>query len=350
MRKKFQITACIFSASTAFLFLTSCGSNDDKTQTKSADAPVSVSGIVVSRQHAEDDIRVPGTLLPMDEVELAPEVSGRVTFLYLPEGQAVKKGTLLVKLFDEDLQAQLVKLQEQLKTAQSTADRQKKLLDANGISQMEYDQTVTTVNTLNADIKDMNAQIMKTEIRAPFDGVIGLRNISEGAYLSTGTSVASFRATQKMKIDFNVPEIYASLLTKGKNISFIVDGDTTNYHADVIATENNIGGEALDLRVRGLIKESSTRLIPGASASVSLGLGANDSALLVPTQSLIAKGSTYSLIVSKNGKAQITKVQTGIRTATQVEITSGINAGDTIATTGLQFIKQGTQLRFTNLK
>lgn len=332
-----------------FVF-SSCGDDASAPDPKKQNVPPAVEGTVVKPQPISDEIEVSGTLLPSEETVLKPEISGRITMLNLPEGSRVSKGTLLVKLFDADLQAELTKLRAQLKTAKTNEERNRELLKVNGISQQEYDLVATEVTTIEADIAAVNAQLSKTEIRAPFDGTIGLRNVSEGAVVSPGTSLAVIRAEQQLKLDFNVPETYASQIANGMSVTFFVDGDTIGYRASVYATEQSVDAGTLNLRVRARVDKSNNRLVPGASARVSLGLGAKDNALMVPTQAVIPQARFKNVIVSRNGKAEFVQVKTGIRRAADIEIVTGLQAGDTIVTTGIQFIRPGAVLKFSSVK
>jgi membrane fusion protein (multidrug efflux system) len=332
----------------SFIFF-GCGKAADSKKNDQSPPPA-VEGLIIRAQHLEQDIDVSGTIIPSEETVLMPEISGRITFLHLPEGTRVSKGTLLVKLFDADLQAQLSKLNAQLKTAKATEERQKELLKVNGLSQEEFDQTVTLVTSIEADIADMNAQISKTEIRAPFNGTIGLKKISEGAFVSPGTPLAVIREDQDLKIDFDVPESYGALITNGMNVSFTVDGDSTHFTAQVIATEKSVDVEALNLKVRAKINGHNPQLLPGSSATVNLSLGSTENAILVPTQAVIPQARFKNIIVVKNGKSVFAKVKTGVRRPADIEIISGLKIGDTIVTTGIQFIRPGTVLKFSSVK
>lgn len=340
---------CLLLACFPVLLLLSCGTKEDPSK-NTKNKPPAIEGYIVKPQLLDEHIEVSGTIVPMDQVVLMPEISGRIISLNLPEGGTVSKGTLLVKLFDADLQAQLQKLDSQLKTAHTTESRQKELLKVNGISQQDYDQTTLQIASLDADIAAVKAQISKTEIRAPFDGTIGLRKVSEGAYVSPGTEIATIRSDRQLKIDFSISESYASRMNKGQSLVFSLDNDTNLYHAEVIATEKNIESGTLNMQVRALISEKNPNLIPGTSATVSVSIGSNPNALLVPTQAVIPQARFKNVIVSRNGKAEMSKVTTGIRRASDVEILSGISAGDTIVITGIQFIRPGTPLRYTSVK
>jgi len=281
---------------------------------------------------------------------LMSEIAGRVVFINLPEGKLVKKGSLLVKLFDDDLQANLKKLQTQLAIQEKIYKRQTDLFNANGISQSDYEQTYLQVNSIKADIEVQQTMIRKTEILAPFDGVIGLRNISVGAQITASSLIASLRMDNKLKLDFSIPEKYSSEIKPGLKVKFTTHGDDKQYDATVIATEGGIDANTRNLKVRAIVNSSSDQLVAGGFTNVQLTLGENKNAILIPTQAIIPKERNKSIIISKNGIAHFVMVQTGIRRASKIEITDGLNTGDTIVTTGLLFLKEGAKITFSTIK
>ena len=327
-----------------------CGSSSsDKKSTKQSSKSLAVEGFVAQPTTMDLTISVSGTLKSFEETVLMPEVSGRVVEIHLQEGKPVRKGSLLVKIFDGDLQAQLKKLQAQLQLTEQTRKRQGDLLKINGISQVDYDQTVLQINSINADIDITKAQIRKTEILAPYDGVIGLRNISLGAQVSPATAVATIRAVRQLKIDFSIPEKYSKEISKGKKLKFTIQGDDTKYDASVMATEEGIDAVSRNLKVRALVLSKSSSLVPGKFANVELNLGENKNALMIPTQSIIPQERDKKVIVSKNGKAKFAVVKTGVRKESTIEVLSGIEAGDTVLTTGILFIKAGDKIKFSKV-
>jgi membrane fusion protein (multidrug efflux system) len=272
-----------------------------------------------------------------------------VIAINLPEGKLVKQGTLLVKLFDDDLQASLKKSKTQLEIAEQTQKRQNELIKISGISQSDYDQAVLQVNSINADIEILKVQIRKTEVRAPFDGVIGLRSVSVGAEVTPGTPLATIRSIQQLKLDFSVPEKYSATVKAGMKVKFSVQGDDTTYDAAVMATEEGIDVTTRNLKARAVVKNKDAALKPGAFANVDLELGKDTAALMVPTQAVIPMERSKQLIVAKNGKATFVTVKTGVRQASSVEVVEGIAAGDTVITTGLLLLKPGADLKFSKV-
>lgn len=309
-----------------------------------------VDAVIVRPSLLIDEISVNGSLQAFDEVELKNEVSGRIVKINLPEGKTVKKGALLVKLFDDDLQASLKKLQSQLALQEKIFKRQSELLKVNGISQNDYDQTALQINTIKADIEVQKAQIRKTEVRAPFDGVIGLRNVSLGAVVTSSTLLATLRTANKLKVDFYVPERYGSMVSVGMPIDFTLFSSDKAYTAKVIATERGISSDTRNLKVRAIIEGASKELIAGAFATVKLKLGENPNALLIPTQAVIPDQTDKSIIIARNGRAHFVKIKTGIRQADNVEVTQGLQPGDTVITTGVLFLKENSKIIYSSVK
>lgn len=330
----------------------SCGKKqaNDPSKGQKGKNQLAVDAVIAKPSLLANQITVSGSLLAFEEVALMSEMSGRVVQINLPEGNLVKKGTLLVQLFNDDLQANLKKLQTQLEIQEKIYQRQAELLKVNGISQSDYDQTYLQVNTIKAEIEVQQSLIRKSQVLAPFDGVIGLRNISVGAQISPSTLLTTIRMEDKLKVDFSIPEKYSSEIKAGLKVKFTIYGKDTQYDATVLATEGGIDASTRNIKVRALVISKSEELVPGAFTNVQLTLGENKNAILIPTQAIIPQERNKSVIVSKKGKAHFTLVKTGVRKESMVEITDGIAIGDTIVTNGLLFLKEGVKLSFSNVK
>ncbi len=309
-----------------------------------------VEGVIVNPTVLDQTIAISGTLKPFEETVLMPEVAGRVVDINLSEGGFAKKGSLLVKLFDGDLQAQLKKSKSQLQLEEQTEKRQSELMKVNGISQLDLDQTILQINSIKADIEVLDVLINKTEVRAPFDGTIGLRNVSIGAQVTSSTALATIRDVKHLKLDFSVPEKYSSTIKPGYKVTFTVQGDDKEYIATVMATEQGIESDTRNLNGRAVVESNTTSLIPGEFANVELRLNEDKEALMVPTEAVIPQARTKQLIVAKNGKASFVTIVTGIRNSSSVQVISGINPGDTVVTTGILFLKPNAALKFSKVK
>lgn len=350
MKKKINtlIAAILLLLTIFFLYIGFIKSKDKKQDSKEK-VQKKVDAFVVKPSLLISEITVTGSLLAYDEVELKNEVAGRVVLINLPEGKFVKKGTLLVKLYDDDLQATMKKLQSQLAIQEQIYKRQTELIKVSGISQNDYEQTLLQVNNIKADIAEEKALIRKMEVRAPFDGIIGLRNISIGAVINTSTLLATIRTSNKLKLDFFVPEKYGAEISAGMKVKFTMYNEGKLYDATVIATERGIDNTTRNLKVRALINASSKELIPGAFANVQLKLGNNPNALMIPTQAVIPQEGDKSVILARKGKAHFVTIKTGIRKASKVEVTEGLEPGDTIITSGILFLKEKSKLSYSTI-
>ncbi|HMO32531.1 MAG TPA: efflux RND transporter periplasmic adaptor subunit [Lacibacter sp.] len=312
--------------------------------------PLAVVGHVVKTGPVSEPIQLPGNLLAMEETNIQPEVSGRVVALNLREGSVVTAGTLLVKLFDGDLQAQLKKLEVQLQIAEKTEERNRELLRISGISQQDYDLSFLQVSNIKADIELIRTSIAKTEIRAPFTGTIGFKNISPGAYITPTTIVTSIRQINQLKLQFSVPEKYTSRIRTGDRIRFSVEGSPRKYTARVYATESIVNELNRGMNLRCLVEEKDASLVAGAFAKVDVDFARNDQAILVPSQAILPQARGKKVVVFRDGIASFTDVKTGIRDSANVEIISGIRPGDTIVITGLLGIKPDAPLKLSKVQ
>lgn len=297
-----------------------------------------------------EKVTVSGTIVPSEETELHTEASGRVVRINLPEGKMVRKGELLLKIFDEDLKTRLIQLETQLKQAEITEQRLGDLLKVKGVSQQEYDLAALQVKNLRTEMDLVRIDVAKTELRAPYDGLIGLRRISPGAYVTPTTAIATIRAAAALKVDFAVPEKYSAGIRPGQTVQFTVQGSPQTYKAVVQASEQRINEDTRNLLVRALVQGASQELLPGAFAEVDLVLDQKNNALLVPSQAIIPQARDKKIIVSKNGKANFVTVKTGVRQSELVEITDGLQSGDTIATTGILFLRPDAAMTFSNVQ
>lgn len=311
---------------------------------------VAVTGYVVHPEVINDRITASGTVLANKEVMLVPETSGKIISINFTEGTTVSKGELLVKINDNELQAQLKRLRLQEKLAFETEARHKQLFEAGGTSQEEYDIIYSQYNTIKAELELIQAQIAKTEIRAPFNGKIGLLNVYEGSYVSQSTVIASIQQVTPLKIDFHVPEKYVSQIKINQEFYFSIQGDTTRYTATVIAVEPKVDIGTRTLQVRALTPNSKGTIFPGVYTNIVFPVGTADSAIMIPTQSVIPILKGQKVFVSEKGKAKEVIIETGIRTENKIEVTKGLYTGDTVIVTGIMQLKPGVEMRVTAVK
>ncbi|MDA3879293.1 MAG: efflux RND transporter periplasmic adaptor subunit [Prolixibacteraceae bacterium] len=311
--------------------------------------PLYASGYLIKPVDMNELIYSTGTLMPDEEVDLSFETSGKVVGIYFSEGTSVKKGELLAKINDRPLQAQLLKVEAQLKLTKEREFRQRQLLDRDAISRESYDQVATELQSLEADIKLLEARISETELRAPFDGVVGLRMISEGAIATTQTKIVSLVKDRPLKIEFSVPERYAGQIKPGFPITFEIDGYEDLFTAKVYAVDPMIDISTRTIVARALFPNKNSEMKSGRFASVQAVLSQIENTISVPTQAIIPEMSGEKVFVFRNGKAEEVKVDLGLRTASHVEVTHGLSFGDTLLTTAILQLRHGLPVQLDTL-
>jgi membrane fusion protein, multidrug efflux system len=276
-----------------------------------------------------------GSLLPDEEVDLAFEISGKITGLFFEEGSRVKKGDLLAKLNDDQLQAQLMKLKAQIKLSREREFRQRQLLEKGAASQENYDQAATELLVLEADIKLLEARIAQSELRAPFDGIVGLRMISEGAIAGSQTNIVRLVKTNPLKVVFSIPERYAGEVRPGFPIEFTVDGLPQTFRAKVYAIDPKVDMLTRTIQVKALYPNDNEELKPGRFAQVTAILSQIDRAIAIPSEAVIPEMAGEKVFVYKNGQAEERRIEIGLRTESLVQVRSGLEFGDTLLTTAI---------------
>lgn len=331
------------------LWFASCKSGGKEKGRAKGNTPVEVDVLIARPQPVNNIIEVNGTVVASEFTEIRPEVSGRLTYLNIPEGSSVAQGTVLAKINAADLSAQLAKSKVQLDLAEKTADRYRQLLDVNGINQSDYDIAVNQVNSLKADMAYTQTLIDKTVIKAPFTGVLGLRQVSPGAYVSPSTILATIQQTSQVKIDFTLPEVYGSIIKKGLVLEAETDAaDARRGRAIVIATEPGANTDTRNLKVRALLQ--GVQANPGGFVKVFIDEGKTRNSVKVPANAIIPDDKNNQVVIVKGGKANFVNVRTGVRESDMIEITEGVNTGDSVVVSGVLFVRPKSTVKVRSVK
>ena len=251
---------------------------------------------------------------------------------------------MLIQLDVSYLEAQLEKLHFSKKLYETNEFRQRKLLEKEAISQEEYDIAITQLNTTNADIKVLENQIQKSFLKAAFSGYIGLRMVSEGAFITSNTDISTLTNKDSIKIEFSIPGKYSHLAKKGKKIFFSSDISKRSYEGIIYAVSSVVDQATRTLKVRGIVPNKDNDLFPGQFTTVDIVLEHKENAILIPTESIVNDINGNKIFLSKNNVAVEQVVTMGTRTSTEVEILDGVNTQDTLIISGLLQIKNGTSL------
>lgn len=311
---------------------------------------VVVNAIVVQPTTLQETISATGTLLPDESVALTVESSGIVQSIHFQEGKAVVAGQLLLTLDNADLQAQLGKVQHEITLATDKEYRQEALLARGAISQEEYDRTLTTLRTLEADSALLAIQIEKTYLRAPFDGVIGLRQVSVGAYLTPSSVVADLVRLDPIKVEFAIPEKYANRIGPGDEVEFEVESAGGRHRAIVYAKSPQIEATTRTIRLRATAPNPEQLFTVGSFVSLDIALAQYENTIQVPAEAIVPELGSQKVFLVKGGKAAVVEVSTGLRTAKFIQVIDGIAPGDTVITDGVLQVRPGSLVSINNLE
>ena len=342
-KRKYYIAISAFCLS---LFLISCHQQADRQHNGSNNDQLEADGFIIKPGHFESQLDVTANLMPSEFVEIKAPVAGTVMRIHFKEGQEINKGQSLIQIDDRVWKAQIKGFKAQLTAAKEELERKKDLLDAEGASKEEVELSESTVQQLEAQIEELSVYVSLAAVPAPFDGRIGMRDFSEGAYLSQGQTITRITRSAQLKVDFNLPGRYISQLTIGKKVQIIADGDS--LMAPIYAINPVVDENARTVQIRAILNNSGNWL-PGDFAEVSLILDTNDSALTVPTELIVPELGAETVFLCKNGKAVKQTVITGPRNERVVEVLSGISAGDTLLSTGLLQVREGMAVKINKL-
>ncbi len=308
---------------------------------RGAPAPLKVTVHRVEPRVLAERITANGTLLANEATDLRSEVSGTITAIHFQEGARVAEGDLLLEINDSELQAQLRRTLYRIELARSRLERQAQLLEGGGVTQDVYDTALNEVRVIEAEADLIRAQLAKTELRAPFSGVIGLRFVSAGAFITPTTRIATLQDIDRLKVDFSISERHMNRVRPGSPVRFTVAGGTETYTGEVYAIEPVVDLATRSVTLRARVENPGGRILPGAYAGVEVTLDEIRDALLVPTTAILPGLNQRSLFVMVDGKVVPRTVETGIRLDREIQITAGLEPDAVVITSGLLQLRPG---------
>jgi membrane fusion protein (multidrug efflux system) len=286
-----------------------------------------------------------GNLRADESIVIRPEIAGRIERIAFEEGQRVKKGALLARIDAAETRAVLQSSRTQAELDKQRLERVADLRKKGFISQQALDEAQSSHARSIAKQREDEAKLAKSEIRAPFDGVAGLRQVSEGAYVAAGTDIARLEKIDQLKLDFRVPETYLAQLKEGLAVSAAVDSfPQASFPGKIYAIEPSVDEQTRTVLARARVANPELRLRPGMFARVSLTLGVRENAVWIPEEAIVPRGQDSYVFRIVDGKAELVLVQTGTRKVGEVEIMKGVAAGDMVVTEGTQRLVPGMQV------
>lgn len=310
-----------------------------------------VEGYIAEPHKSSGAFQTMATLEAMNRVELSAATNGRLVSLSVKDGASVQKGALLAKIDDSELKAQLKQAESNLQLAQQKLDRTKGLVEKNAATTTDLETVEAGYKSAAASVELIKAQIAKTEVRAPFSGKLGFVKVSVGAWLTTGTSIATLSEVNRLKAKFALPQRYATTLKVGDPITLIDEERAIQKMGKVFALDATISESSRTRQIMVTVDNSKGDLIAGGYAKVSVELQSGRTQTIpIPAEALTLDKDGAFVYVVREGKASVTRVETGLRTPISVDVISGLNVGDTVITSGLISIRQGSAVRIREIR
>jgi membrane fusion protein (multidrug efflux system) len=345
----FTIRIIIFAlCSGTLISISGCSHKEEEKKGANRPKNLTAEAYVVEPQSFSEDYIASGTLLPNEEIDILPEISGRVTGIFFTEGARVRKGQKLIQLYSADITAQIQKLKAQRSLQEKIRNRQEELVNIGGISKQDFETTLTQIQSIDADIAFQEAQLRKTSIIAPFDGVVGIRNISMGAVISPSTVITKLQQVNPLRIDFMIPDRYRNRVQNNKEVFFSVSGSLDTLSGYIKAIDPAADVNTRNIRVQAIVPNNN-KLVAGAFAHVIIPIHSDNNSLLIPSQAVIPTTREKKAAVLHGGKAQLTTVVLGSRTSDKVEILHGLEPGDTVLTTGIMQVRPGMEVKVSKI-
>lgn len=304
--------------------------------------PMPVKAVAAQRVQLAPSLSSVGGLIANEAVVIRPEITGRIIGIHFNEGQRVAKGALLVTLAAQELQGQVAESNAEVNLVQGRYVRAQELFKKNFISQQALDDARENAIRAQAQLEQSRARLGKTELRAPFSGQIGLRQVSLGAVVQPGQEIVRLDDIDTLKLEFRVSESQLRHIKIGQKVNLQVDAfPDQHFSGQVYAIEPGVDEKSRSLTLRARVPNPGAKLRPGLFARVSLQLEGTAESIVVPEQAIVPKGDKAFVYRVVNGTAQLTPVTLGTRRPGEVAIESGVNAGDLVITEGQQKIGPG---------
>jgi membrane fusion protein (multidrug efflux system) len=309
---------------------------------KPSAAPVTVEGAPVTTAPMERTIEAVGTMQSNESVIVRPEISGRVVEILFEEGQAVEKDAILIRLDDATYRAQLAEAEAAAVLSRANFTRAEDLFKKKAGSERALDEARATRDADEAAVALAQAALDKTVLKASFDGVLGLRQVSVGDYVTPGQDIVNLEDMSPLKVDFRVPEIFLTQIAAGQDIEINVDAlPGQDIGGTVYAIDPRVDAAGRSLLIRATVANDDGVLRPGLFARVNLVVASNKKALQVAEQALIPQGDKKFVYRVTDGKAEMVEIKTGLRRKGMVEVTEGLKEGDTIIVAGHMKVQPG---------
>jgi len=308
---------------------------------------VRIEAIIAAPEELRSSVRGVGILQPAKEVDIQSEMAGKIQTVYFKDGQSVRARESLVKIEDANLRAVMSRAYSKLSLARSTAHRKKRLFESGAISSQEWEITLADMLVAEADSVEAAANLLKTLILAPFDGKLGIGKVTIGKHISVGAPIVKIVQKYPLKVDFSIADKYASVLEPGMEVEFV--RNAIKYKAKVDALESALDGSTRTLLARATINGQPEELVPGAPLEFALELPPKET-LTVPPEAIGSDALGSNVYLYKGGKAELTRINLGVRLVDRVEVLAGVRIGDTVLCVGASPVRNGGSVEISRMR
>ncbi len=337
----------IVSLSAAFLILLQYGCADQQASSggfKMPPTPVEVAD--VKTQNVSDKFDAVGTIEAIEGVTIVSEIDAAVVSLPFEEGTFIKKGDLIAKLDDSQLSAEVNRTEALYTQSKAAYKRVKSVVDQNAGTPQDLDDALANLKVAEANYELAKARLNKTQIVAPFDGIVGTRKISVGTFLRTGQEITELANLNEIRVSFSAPERFLAQLKRNGQV-IVTSTVFPDYEVvgRIIAIEPMLDPETRNVNIVARVKNPGEKFHPGMSANVSAVLSERPKALTVPNEAVFANGNqSFVYIVKKDSSVAATPVTLGLQTPEVVEVVNGLEDGMQVVRTGHQKLYDGAKV------
>lgn len=291
------------------------------------------------------DLRAIGTLTSDESVQIAPEILGRVVTVDFSEGQSVKEGDMIVKLDDALARAELADAEARFELAEANAGRAQALSRTGNVTERARDEAKTNLRTARAAVDLAKVRLDKHTIRAPFSGIVGMRQVSPGAFITAGTTVVNLEKIDELKVDFSLPEIHLADVRTGQEIEVRVDAlPGKTFAGTIYAIDPMVDVNGRSLKIRARVPNASGELRPGLFARIVVKGLSERKVVVIPESAVVPRGGETFVYRIEDGKVVETKVRLGQRANAEVQVLEGLESDAAIVTAGQLKVRDGTMV------
>lgn len=307
--------------------------------------PVNVEAITAKKESLGEDIKTVGTLYSNESVEISSEVPGKIAKINFKNGDSVKEGQILFELENSVERAELNKAKANVNLVRNNVNRYSKLVKTGASSKLQVEDAVANLKLARASVEAAKARLEKTKIKAPFEGKIGIRNVSPGDFINVGDILVTLDQTAPLKVRFSAPGKFINQINKGDLISFSNSVSDITYSAKIDSIDSRVNETNRGVNIEAIAENKQGKLYPGQFVDINISLGDKRESVTIPAQAVVPFGNKNFVYKVADGFATKQEIEIGRRSVNMVEVKKGIKEGEQIVTAGHQKLQDGSKVQ-----